>query len=595
MNSNKRKYLIFLVACILFAETHLFTQNVELISTFEGKKEMGVSIKLSEIPEFDEKVSQSPPKLKLIFLNTGFAQKQYSKQISMPPLYRVDAVEKRNGKPITEVNLYFTSLPAYHIETEGGNIVRVAWTPKKEEIKKRYKSRRISMLETTVSLHFKGAELINILRLLSVQNNLNIISGEDVKGKVTLSLSDVNLGTALDAMLKVNGYDWFIQDNIIVIKPEDKEMTGELITRIYKLEYVDASVVSTAISNVLTSKGKVQIFSPVMKMGMGIGGVGAGVTPGGVQQRGVLFGAGVTSGGVQQRGVLSGISGGAGLPGARGGALGTAARGGMPSPDHLLVTDAHYNFDRIEKVIYDLDKQIPQINIAVKFIETKLNIDERLGINWDLRASLTGPKVLEGISELPIGGGLKLGENVLRIATLSVPFFTSIMEILSTNSDTRLIQEPQITTFDNTMASVRVGTTYPILVPQPEGELIGTRPYEFQDEEINISLNVQPRINEDKFISMTINAMVQALVGFTGPNADRPIISDRSTSTQVMVADGETLLIGGLLFDQVSETETSLPLLGSIPLLGKLFTHKTTTMEQRELLIFITPNIMKMF
>jgi len=575
MNSNKRKYLIFLVACILFAETHLFTQNLELISTFEGKKEMGVSIKLSEIPEFDEEVSQSPPKLKLIFLNTGFAHKQYSKQISIPPLYRVDAVEKRNGKPITEVNLYFTSLPAYHIETAGGNIVRVAWTPKKEEIKERYKSRRISMLETTVSLHFKGAELINILRLLSVQNNLNIIAGEDVKGEVTLSLSDVNLGMALDAMLKVNGYDWFIQDNIIVVKPEEKEMTGELITRVYKLEYVDAAAVSSAISNVLTSKGKVQIFSPVMKMGMGGGA------------------AGVTSGGAQQRGVLPGISGGAGSSGASGGALGTAARGGMPSPDHLLVTDALSNFERIEKVIYELDKQIPQINIAVKFIETKLSRDERLGINWSLRASLTGPTVSEGESALPIGGGLKLGENILRIATLTLPVFTSMIEILSTDTDTRLIQEPQVTTFDNTMATITVGTTYPVLVPQPVGELLGTRPYEFQDEEIIISLNVHPRINEDKFISMTINAMVQALVGFTGPNADRPIISDRSTSTQVMVANAETILIGGLIFDQVIETETSPPLLGSIPLLGKLFTHKTTTLEQRELLIFITPNIVK--
>lgn len=575
MNSNKRKYLIFLVACILFAETHLFTQNLELISTFEGKKEMGVSIKLSEIPEFDEEVSQSPPKLKLIFLNTGFDHKQYSKQISIPPLYRVDAVEKRNGKPITEVNLYFTSLPAYHIETAGGNIVRVAWTPKKEEIKERYKSRRISMLETTVSLHFKGAELINILRLLSVQNNLNIIAGEDVKGEVTLSLSDVNLGMALDAMLKVNGYDWFIQDNIIVVKPEEKEMTGELITRVYKLEYVDAAAVSSAISNVLTSKGKVQIFSPVMKMGMGGGA------------------AGVTSGGAQQRGVLPGISGGAGSSGASGGALGTAARGGMPSPDHLLVTDALSNFERIEKVIYELDKQIPQINIAVKFIETKLSRDERLGINWSLRASLTGPTVSEGESALPIGGGLKLGENILRIATLTLPVFTSMIEILSTDTDTRLIQEPQVTTFDNTMATITVGTTYPVLVPQPVGELLGTRPYEFQDEEIIISLNVHPRINEDKFISMTINAMVQALVGFTGPNADRPIISDRSTSTQVMVANAETILIGGLIFDQVIETETSPPLLGSIPLLGKLFTHKTTTLEQRELLIFITPNIVK--
>ena len=434
----------------------------------------------------------------------------------------------------------------------------------------------VSTIEATVSLNFKGAKLIDILRLLAVQNNLNIIAGQDVEGEITVTLTDVNLGTALEAILKVNGHDWFFQDNIIVVKPVEREMMGELLTRIYKLEYVDASVVSNALENVLSPKGKVQVFSPVMKSGMG--GIGGAPGRGGTAGPG---GAGSMTPGTTTRG-LGGM-----------GAL------GIPSPDHLVVTDVHSNFPAIEEVIYNLDKQIPQINIAIKFIETKLATDERLGINWDLRSTLSGPTVeATEADETETAAPITLGFgrwNSLRIATLSLPVFSALMEILSTDTDTKLLQEPQITTFDNTLATVSVGTTIPILVPQPEGGLIGIQPFTFQDEEIDITLSVQPRINEGRFISMTINSTVEALVGYAGPNADRPIISDRSTQTQVMVTDGETLLIGGLIFDSLIETETKVPILGSIPVIRKFFSHKSTSSEQRELLIFITPNIVKHF
>jgi protein transport protein HofQ len=88
---------------------------------------------------------------------------------------------------------------------------------------------------------------------------------------------------------------------------------------------------------------------------------------------------------------------------------------------------------------------------------------------------------------------------------------------------------------------------------------------------------------------MAIEAIVQALVGFSGPNNDQPIVSERKTRAQNMVKSGETLLIGGLIFDQLIETETKIPIFGSIPLLGRLFKHNITETEQRELLIFITP------
>lgn len=432
-------------------------------------------------------------------------------------------------------------------------------------------TRPLKSIDTTVSLNFKDARIIDILRLLSVQNNLNIIAGEDVKGEVTVSLNDVGLGTALDAILKVNGYDWFMQENIIVIKPADQEMSGELTTRIYKLNYVDASAMSVALSNVLTDKGKVQIFSPILftsGAGTGRGGAGTGATGAGQALPGAL------SGGQSGAGNVGGGQGGGGL-----------------SATHLLVTDLLSNFTHIEEVITNLDKQIAQINIAVKFIESKLSTEEKLGINWDMRASLIAPSAAAGTEGLSIGN---LGKwSSLKIATLSVPLFTALMEILSSDDDTRLLQEPQVTTMDNTIANVSIGTTIPILVPQTEGGLIGTQPVTYEDQEITITLTVQPRINEDRFISMNVQASVQALVGYT-PGGERPIVSERSTSTQVMVSNGETLLIGGLIFEQKIESEDRVPVLGNLPLIKRLFSQKTTISEQRELLIFITSNIVKL-
>lgn len=583
MNKVHLLKVVILFVLIIIGCHRINGQEVKLISTFEAENEMGVSIVLSEMVEFEEVVTQSPPMVRLIFPKTKFLQKTYSKQISLPPLYRIDALERRIEKNFTEVTLHFSTLPQYHFEIEGGNIIRISWRPSVEDVEKRKRARRISMFQTTVSLNFKNAPLIDMLRLLAVQNNINIITGQEIEGKVTVSLNDVNLGTALDAILKVNGFDWFIQDNIVVIKPTEEEMTGELETRVYKLDYVDATALSIALTNVLTSKGKVQIFSPVLTGGIGRG-VGGGV--GGVGG-GIGGGVGGIGGGIGGS-IGGGIGGGVGGVGGVGAAGGG---GGGVGATHLLVTDIHYNFDRIEEVIFKLDKQIPQINIAVKFIETKLGVDERMGIDWNLRANLSGPTFETAIDTLI---GIGLGRwNSLRIATLSLPLFTTIINILSTDTDTRLIQEPQVTTFDNTLATVTVGTTIPITVPQAEGGLVAQQ-LTFEDQEINVTLNVRPRINEGRFISMTVTAIVQSLVGFAGPQADRPVVSQQFTQTQVMVADGETLLIGGMIFDQNFETISKVPILGSIPLIKKMFTHQTTSIEQRELLIFITPNIVKL-
>ena len=115
------------------------------------------------------------------------------------------------------------------------------------------------------------------------------------------------------------------------------------------------------------------------------------------------------------------------------------------------------------------------------------------------------------------------------------------------------MQEPQITTANNSPANILVGTSIPVLVPQGEGSVFGTNPYTYENQQVNISLDVLPRVNEN-VISMKIDAVVQDIIGFVGHD-QRPMISTRSTNTNVRVNNGETLLIGGLIFDSADEKE----------------------------------------
>jgi len=187
-------------------------------------------------------------------------------------------------------------------------------------------------------------------------------------------------------------------------------------------------------------------------------------------------------------------------------------------------------------------------------------------------------------------GYLTIGDQTMNFATLSRPVVSAILSLLANDGSTRLLQEPQVTTTNNSPANIVVGTTIPVLVPQGEGSVFGTNPYTYEDQHVNISLEVLPRVNEDKVISMKIDAIVQDIIGFIGKD-QRPMISTRSTNTNVRVNNGETLLIGGLIFDTADEMNNKVPLLGDIPIIKRLFNYSSKAKEQRELLIFITPTV----
>ena len=488
----------------------------------------------------------APPSISLLFKNVTWDKGNFSKKCDQSPLYQYSISVPRNVNQNEidnriKLKLDFTRVPEYSLKLEpstGGkkkHVLKIVW--EKNNVKKspkRYVSSSKRLPPSRVSLSFQDAKLVNVVRMLLSEDNLNLIMGEDVSGRVTVNLDDVSLETALDAILHVNNYEWFIQDNIIIVQPTTtkKVMSGELLTRMFRLNYVNGSIALEAVNEVLTARGKIRAISSTGSTNL--------------------------------------------EPGEK---------------DILLVTDLPNNFSLIEGVVRSLDVKSDQINIAVKFVETALRHDETIGINWDLREQMSIVKNLntDTLSTFDLGY-ITMGDQTMNFATLSRPIVSAMLSLLANDGSTKLLQEPQVTTMNNSPANIVVGTTIPVLVPQGEGSVFGTNPYTYENQHVNIALDVLPRVNEDKVISMKIDAVVQDIIGFIG-NDQRPMISTRSTNTTVRVNNGETLLIGGLIFDTADEAKSKVPLLGDMPLIKKLFNYSSRDKEQRELLIFITPTV----
>ena len=538
-----KPYLFLLYASVLFSKD---IPELSDIYTTEGENSHTLVMEFNKGNfEYVTTESFAPPSISILFKNLNWNRGNFIKKSNLGPLYQYGITIPRNSNQkeinkILQLKMDFNRVPDYLVKIEppkGKNKkhkLKVTWVKNKKKKSPRYNQPQTNRLpESRVSLNFQAAKLVNVVRMLVSQDNYNLIMGEEVQGEVTMNLNDVSLETALNGILHVNNYEWFMQDNIIVVQPmtTKQTMSGELMTRMFRLNYTTGTMISEAVKEVLTPRGKIKALSSTAS---------TNVEPG--------------------------------------------------EKDILMVTDMPTNFALIEGVIRSLDIQTEQINIAVKFIETTLRHDEIIGVDWDMRESMSLINSGADTSNSFDLGYLMMGDQTMNFATLSKPVVSAILSLLANDGSTKLLQEPQVTTMNNSPANILVGTTIPLLVPQGEGSVFGTNPYTYEDQHVNVSLDVLPRVNQEKIISMKIDAVVQAIIGFVGKD-QRPMISTRSTNTSVRVKHGETLLIGGLIFDTDQEIVSKVPLLGDIPLIKYLFRSSNKNREQRELLIFITPTV----
>ena len=257
----------------------------------------------------------------------------------------------------------------------------------------------------------------------------------------------------------------------------------------------------------------------------------------------------------------------------------------------LMVIDTPVKIEEIGRMIAELDKRPLQVAIESKLLEIDLTTMENLGIDWTW-VKKTAEQMSKG-SDIDLGFSDAIG--YFKYGTLGKSDFAAVLKALASRADTQILSNPKITTLDNEPAEVRVASKVAYWEEATErtekGEIIAIR--KWQEKDVGVTLTVTPHIGKDDYIIIDIKPTISALQEWTPGDNPYPIIMYREAITHVMVKDGDTLVIGGLIKEEERTTRSGVPGLMKVPVIKYLFSKKVTDMVKSELLIFVTPHIVK--
>ncbi len=256
----------------------------------------------------------------------------------------------------------------------------------------------------------------------------------------------------------------------------------------------------------------------------------------------------------------------------------------------LIITDVPDIITKAENIVHNLDIKTPQVLIDVLMVDKKIEDDFNLGIDWKLNDENTDhpPRSIEQ-SLLTSNATITLayGKAILDSALL-----TSTLQAWKEDSKVDIIANPKIITIDNKTAEINISEQVPYTSKSESTDGGSTQSTQFKD--IGIILKVKPHITKDEHIIMEIETEQSFLVKFVGSSEDlQPQIDSRKSKTTMMVRDHETVVIGGLKKKDSTTTINKVPILGDIPFIGKIFRKLTIDDTAKELLLFVTPMILK--
>jgi len=283
----------------------------------------------------------------------------------------------------------------------------------------------------------------------------------------------------------------------------------------------------------------------------------------------------------------------------------------------LVVVASPADYQNLSQIIKQLDKRRRQVFVEAMIAEVSIDQLLELGTKWRAAVVRGGEPVLVGgvgkvdasmISSILTGiTGLTMGgvanyftvpQNLIPGATsdMRIPGITALFSLSDFKGAVNILSTPQILTSDNKEAEILVGENIP-MISKRERDVTTTSTVltSVERKDVGIMLRLTPQINEGEYVKLDIYQEISAqkqesenVITSVGPT-----MTKRSTKTSVVVKDKQTVVIGGLMSESDEEVVTKVPLLGDIPLLGWLFKYKTTAKKKTNLLVFLTPYIIK--
>jgi len=407
-----------------------------------------------------------------------------------------------------------------------------------------------------ISLVFDNADVTQILQLIGDVSGLNIIASDEVKGSISLRLIDVPWDQALELILDVKDLGKTKIGNVVRIRPldamrkaEDDKLKAErtrleanetqlnleeLVTKVIKINYTTVSEVSGNVDGILTARGKVTIDE---------------------------------------------------------------------RNKQLIITDVPSVIEKAESLVEILDTPEKQVVIEARIVEADSTFSHDLGVKWGLSYDNdgggpwnadSGSIGLGGAFTLapPAAGGVASSAGLASGMTFGrVGIDSTILDMriaaLETSGRGKIVSTPRVTTLNGKTATISQGTSIPYQTTSDSGTSTT-----FVDA--SLSLDVTPVVNPDNSVILSIKASNSSPGSTVATGSgSAPSINKKEAETNVLVKDGETTVIAGIFVEDEDYSENAVPVLGSIPILGHLFKSTSKTKTRSELLIFLTPRIVK--
>jgi len=265
----------------------------------------------------------------------------------------------------------------------------------------------------------------------------------------------------------------------------------------------------------------------------------------------------------------------------------------------IVVASAPVNFPALERLIEKLDVFPPQAMIEVVIMDVTLDDDLTMGVEY---ASADNPTLTtegiksgsdnENIFHSLLGLSTQASTSGFTYRILNDSETTNLLGfILKTQENSKVLSTPRILASNNQESAITVGQEVPIIESSVTDLVNNVTTVNFKYQDVGLGLKVTPRISQDGYVNLKVHAELKDLSAQT--IFDASIINKRVADATVMVPDGHTVVLGGLMRDNDSVIENKIPLLGDIPFLGNLFKKTETTTLRTELLVFLTPNILK--
>ena len=397
-----------------------------------------------------------------------------------------------------------------------------------------------------ISLNFQDVPVRQLLQILADENNLNLVASESVTGNITLRLENVPWERALATILRVRGLDKRIDGNILIVAPSDELADREAAQLEASQRLAELAPLTSAYIQVNYAKAS--------------------------EIAGILR--------TDSSDLLS-------------------SRGAVTVDDRtntLLVRDTERQIEIVEQMVRALDVPVKQVIIEARMVTVRDNISDELGIMWGLSNPEVAP---DGI--VPAGTGTDTSGfyNVnLPIANPAATFGFQVAKLsdgrlldlelsaLERENKGEIIASPRITTANQKSAYIEQGTE----IPYVESASSGATSVQFK--KAVLGLEVTPQITPDNRVILDL-VITQNTRGDTVSTPTGPAVSidTQEIGTQVLVENGETIVLGGIYQQQILNDISKVPLLGDIPYVGVLFRNESQINEKRELLIFVTPRI----